>query len=362
MKRKQILIVCNTYYQLIMALRMNETLFAQDSVHVILTDRAPNAAKVSENIKQMAIFETIHYIETAAYCQKRDTAIEKARDILELVFGSRKFRDITDRFVDKFLYYNDDLFEEVVFACLYQKNKQLQGAKFEEGILSYNYLPKKNMKFACGNVLRKLIGKDNLQVRTTVFYCCHPDAYYGEKQTVTIPCIDKSSGVRDVLANAFGITEQLLDYKEKYIYFSSVYDFEGGLPIGELDAVKKIADVVGIDNLLIKKHPRDQRNAWCEAGFHVDRNSGLPWEAIQFAMDCADKVFITANSGSVLSVNMLLDPMPRVVFVYPCCDLSGNPTAQSTIDTIEKLLDNPKIKNMLTNVVKVKSAEEINAQ
>ena len=267
--------------------------------------------------------------------------------------------DITESFFDKFLYYNDDLFEEVVFACLYKKNRQVECGKFEEGILSYNNPPKRNLKFACGNQIRKLLGKDNLQSRTSVFYCCHPDAYYGELRTIAIPCIDKHSSVRDVLRNAFCITDDLLQYKERYIYFSSVYDFEGGLPIGEMDVVKKIATTVGKENLLIKKHPRDQRSIWFEEGFLVDKNSDLPWEAIQFSLDCADKVFITANSGSVLSVNMLLDPMPQVIFVYPCCDLSGNPTAKNTIDTLEKLLDNPSLQNMLANVRKAASVEEI---
>jgi HAMP domain-containing protein len=208
----------------------------------------------------------------------------------------------------------------------------------------------------------ELLGKDNLQARTAEFYCCHPDAYYGDKRTVAIPCVDKDSSVPRVLANAFDITGEMLTYKEQYIYFSSVYDFEGGRPIGELDVVKRIEETVGKENLLIKKHPRDRRSVWSEEGFRVDVNSRLPWEAVQLAMDCTDKVFITANSGSVLSVNMLLKPMPRVIFVYPCCDLSGNPTAQNTIDTIEKLLDNPRLQNMLINVSKVENVEDIAIQ
>lgn len=359
MNKRDILIVCNTYYQLIMAIRMNETLFAQDSVHVVLTDRAPNAAQVCERLKRMAVFEAAYYVETAAYCQKRDRVIEKIKDLSALVFGNGKFSNITEHHFDKFLYYNDDLFEEVVFACLYQKNKQLQCAKFEEGILSYNNRPKKNLKFDLSNKLRKLLGQDSLQARTAEFYCCHPAAYYGDKQAIAIPCIDQNSVVGKVLSEIFCITDEMLDYKQRYIYFSSVYDFEGGLPIGEIEVVRKIAETVGKENLLIKRHPRDQRKIWLEEGFCVDKNSDLPWEAIQFAQDCTDKVFITANSGSVLSVNMLLDPMPKVVFVYPCCDLTGNPSAQNTIDTLEKLLDNPGLQKMLTNVIKMESVGEM---
>ncbi|HGT1350754.1 TPA: hypothetical protein ACMUTV_003105, partial [Enterococcus faecium] len=91
-------------------------------------------------------------------------------------------------------------------------------------------------------------------------------------------------------------------YKEKkYIFFTSVYDFEGGEPVGEYELVCKIADLVGKDNLIVKTHPRDVRTIYKDNGFIEDKNSSIPWEAIQLSGDFNDKIFMTINSGSVIS-------------------------------------------------------------
>lgn len=51
----------------------------------------------------------------------------------------------------------------------------------------------------------------------------------------------------------------------------------------------------------VKTHPRDSRTIYKDHGFNVDVNSSIPWEAIQLSGDFSDKVFLTINSGSVLS-------------------------------------------------------------
>ena len=101
---------------------------------------------------------------------------------------------------------------------------------------------------------------------------------------------------------------------------------------------------------MVKLHPRDTRKEEFKKICHVDENSNIPWEVIQLNMECEDKVFITANSGSVLSVNMIVDRMSEVAFIYPCCNLEKNEVAKNNIKNIEMLLSDDSLKSRLKRV------------
>ncbi len=146
---------------------------------------------------------------------------------------------------------------------------------------------------------------------------------------------------------------------KKYFFFTSVYDFEGGEPIGEYELVCKIADLVGKENLLVKTHPRDVRTIYEDEGFIVDKNSDIPWEAIQLSKDFSDKVFLTATSGSVLAGSFMSENPPKTFFMHKCCNVSGNYSAQKTIATIEELLCDEALKDSLRTVSYANDVKDI---
>ncbi|HEG1241807.1 TPA: hypothetical protein SCN02_002979, partial [Enterococcus faecium] len=82
---------------------------------------------------------------------------------------------------------------------------------------------------------------------------------------IQIPLVTAGSRTALQLSDIFN---PMIDiYKEKkYIFFTSVYDFEGGEPVGEYELVCKIADLVGKDNLIVKTHPRDVRTIYKDNG------------------------------------------------------------------------------------------------
>lgn len=80
----------------------------------------------------------------------------------------------------------------------------------------------------------------------------------------------------------------------------------------------KVANLVGKDNLLIKIHPRDLRTIYSDNGFNVDKNSLIPWEAIQLSSDFSDKVFLTINSGSVLSGSTMSEKPVKTFICINC--------------------------------------------
>jgi len=96
---------------------------------------------------------------------------------------------------------------------------------------------------------------------------------------VQIPKIEADEKTAQVLSKLFHTSTAV--YPQKYIFFSSVFDFEGGAPVGELNVIKQVAALIGNENLIVKVHPRDSIDRFVSAGLNVDNNSAIPWEAIQ---------------------------------------------------------------------------------
>lgn len=332
--KKRILIISNTYYQMIVAIRLRETIWKESCVDIIITDQSVNSKIVSEKLDALHIFNNVFWIENCEYCTSTKSVemwFYKAKSIIS---GIEK---INDESYDEFVFYNADIYTHGLFARLYKINKNLICSRYEEGVLSYNdscFL--RYSKFKYIQLIRKYLLKKTLEEETQRFYCFYPELYNGKLNAIKIPQIADFKEMGQKLKQIFSIDGDMLEIKEKYIFFTSVYDFEGGKQIGETDLVKEVSDIVGKDNIIVKMHPRDKRTVFKDYGIKVYNNSSIPWEAIQFNNDFSDKVFLTVNSGSVLGANMMLEKSIKSYFLYTCCNLSDNKSALLTKQRIEE--------------------------
>lgn len=356
---KHTLFICNTYSQFIISVHMKLTVFKDQKVSVILTDQTRDMQKVKSRLDNIACpFEEVFYIETKAYCSKKN-AIGYFKDILHSLMGDKMFDVLNDKVYDEIVYYNLDFALLAIYDKLIKRNKNMECSRYEEGILSYNHeFLYWRLTLVCN--IRKILGHKNPQSVSKYFYCFYPEVYKGKLKAVGIPTIDEDKEkLADIMGKCFEISLDDNSYSEKYIFFTSVYDFEGGKPIGEFEAVGRIADVVGKDNLLIKQHPRDPRNIYIENGFRVDKNSSIPWEAIQFQLDISNKVLLTVNSGSILSSALLFKNGAKAFFVYELCDLEDNELAQESISSIKKVLNTANVSDELKSVSVLHDEKEL---
>ena len=66
--------------------------------------------------------------------------------------------------------------------------------------------------------------------------------------------------------------------------------------------------------------------------------------------DFSDKVFMTINSGSVLSGNTMSEKPVNTYYMYKLCDISGNESCMKNAHDIEKLLMDDKMSKILKSV------------
>lgn len=335
-----ILFFCNTYYQLIVSIQMMLTVKKGDKGTVILTDQSGGAEQIANKLRSTEIFENVFYLP-AKVSAAEVTPAYKVKALARGVFGSLpKGMDKHQKF-DELIGFNMDMATHDVYAALYKNNPHIVCNAMEEGLLSYDTPWSDSGLMRTVRKVRRLLGKRNLLDDVKKFYCFNPAVYKGDLKATPIPKIDRDDAqLLSALNTVFLADKTVEPYDRKYIFLSCVYDKEGGEPIGELDAARQIADLVGEENLLVKVHPRDHVSRFTDAGLTVDRNSSVPWEVLCVLNDFSKHVFITTLSGSVLNVAALLADAPASYYCYPLCRMDGNPMAQHFRQVAENYIVN----------------------
>lgn len=358
---KKILIIVNTYYQLIFSIQLKKTLLKNDYTEALLSDRSNGMDSIVEKIRSTGLFNDCHYIRIKG-CDQRIGLTQKVKDCIDISLKDNNryeiyLKDVKSKFFDEFLFFNSDIEIEGIYSCLLKYNKNINISLYEEGLVNYpsDILPTKREKAI--SLLKKIRKRPSLYTQEFHFYCFYPQLYHGNGNIVKVPLIAKNSDISIFLREIF--KPDLNIYKHKYIFFTSVYDFEGGIPVGEYDLVCKIAELVGKENLLIKTHPRDTRTIYIDNGFNVDKNSAIPWEAIQLSGNFSDKIFMTINSGSVLSGSTMSDKPVRTYYMYKLCNISGNESCKKNVQVIESLLQNDEMGEILKTVKIAQRLEDI---
>lgn len=340
------LFFCNTNYQLITAIQI--TISFKKSASVILTDEIKNASDLGNRLVAANLFEKVAVINVK---NKQNSLIILKKCFFGWIPDNLKSMDF-----DEFVGFNLDIPSHFIFASLFKKNKNVVVNKMEEGLLSYSTPETTCRVLSLSWKLRKFFGKPNLREKAYGFYCFQPQAYSGDLKTICIPKIESTDTIKKSLESIFA-PNGVSRYKEKYVFLSCVYDFEGGQPIGELNLASAIANMVGKENLIVKVHPRDNAERYVKAGLRVDTNSRVPFEVIELCSDFKDKVLITTLSGSLLNFNSVLENPIRGIYGYKLCDLEINDLAKHYSGVLAGYLNNCAVE--LRNIEVAQKLEDI---
>ncbi len=354
---KNILFICNTYYQLIVAIQMKITLKKNDNVYLILTDSSKGAREVFARLEKSGFFKKIWFYDINATISRKNI-FDRLKNIWYGFYGKNHIGIDDALSFDELIGYNYDIPAHHIYAYLKRKNKNMVCNRFEEGIFSYQ-----TKSETCGELkaiykLRSLLGLNNMRSECEAFYCFNPKAYNGELNAVAIPKIlNQDKDLRWIINEIFDIGTNDGVRDEKYLYLPCIYDIEGGQPIGELELANMIAGVVGKENLLVKVHPRDDKTKYVNAGFVVEEESAAPLEALVINGRYDGMFFLTSLSGSILTVTTALACSPIAYYLYPLCSLKDNPMAQHYSKVLEGYMSDDTLN--LKNVKILSSLEDI---
>ena len=353
MLNKRVIILCNTYFQLIVALKMKLTLWKQSEVSIIVTDHTKQMIQAISGLKESGLFENVIYWETNKIDKKEPSNFNKLRLFLECTHKRNRCKNLLgNKVFDEFVFYNNAFSSYLLFSYLYGKNHNIVVSRMEEGVTSYNDKFEEGLGggrrlFDFIKKYRTIFNRKDLYAKVQWFYCFVPKLYEGSIKTVQIPSITNSDNVlKDVLRNIFNINKDTLSYPCKYIYFASIGDLEGGEKVGEVDLVRMLVEKVGKENLMVKLHPRDYSGQFEKLGVVIDKNKSIPWEAIQLNYDFSGYTFISTISSSVLSLNVVYDSGAKICMLHRLSNYRNNIHGKRNAEEIEKIAQNVDVKNL----------------
>lgn len=312
--------------QLITAVQIKRTLFRYDEADLILSDHSVNADRIAEYVLNSGIFKRVRYVQSKNFIYKYDqqSKIGKIKDVLSISLGlGRKYRQMLwdDMNYDEFFFFNPHYFFLSAIYRICIKNGTIPKVHcFEEGILNYKNIATKpeGRKWKLLSNLFRCQGKPDFYERIEDCFCFYPELFPNKNiRCRKIPLLNRDDKRFIQLLNmVFNYHPECDTYPQRYIFFASSADIDGN-PAGETELVLQIADLVGRENLLVKMHPRDDRDVYEKQGITVSRNSAIPWEVIQLNQDFSNYVFLTVSSGSVINASAMLDDKIPTFFLYP---------------------------------------------
>ncbi|MCC8050303.1 MAG: hypothetical protein LIP10_06525 [Clostridiales bacterium] len=315
------LIICNTYYQLILAIQMKLTLFRCDDVDVWISDSSQYADKVANRLRKCDLFVNVEYQVTKNH-NFNQTAIKNISDII--AYGFRLERKPKIELYDEIIYYNLEIRLYAIDDYYRRIHHDVVWSRYEEGILSYETDLEMGNRIKLVRKLRKFTGGEDLALSVNNYYCTIPEIKVSHKEWnfIKIPSIssNNNSQLNEILNFIFDYKKEKPD--QKYIYFASSSDIDGN-PMGETELILKLAEKLGTENFIVKMHPRDSRTVYEEKGISVIKNSYIPWEVIQMNLAKTDLRLLTIHSGAFISISSMLEDQEingYFLFKYVNCD------------------------------------------
>lgn len=342
---------------------MKKILFSGDFVTLILSNHNKNADNVYKRLKSIGCFDETVFVESKGVLQNR-SSWKKIIEIFQLSFCMNNdysfyLRDLKDLRYDEYISYNLEIDNYGIYSILSEYNANLKYSSYEEGVLSYESFYYDSAKFKVIRGLRKLVGKSNIFDKYDTFYCMYPQLYDGNLKTVIIPPIKTgNTEIRSTLAQIFDLSNDI-DYSTiRCIFFESIYETEGR-PIGEMEILLDIIEEIGKDSILIKKHPRSNVDTFERIGVKIDSNSSVPFEVIQLVNDLSGCVLVSATSGSVFSVNALIEKPSKAVLFYPLTSYTDDEQLKAFVPHIDNVISKLKLTGKFDYLRVVHSKEEL---
>lgn len=162
---------------------------------------------------------------------------------------------------------------------------------------------------------RRLFGELAFSQRLGDMWLCEPRVYSGYYKDIPLYGIPKdilkNKEIISLFKNIFGEAELP---KERFIFFEESFAAEGRTT-NDLDLFREIVKVVGKDNIIVKRHPRNPIDRYSALGYKVMGMQSVPWEMMLLDNDVSDKVLISVGSSATLTPFYLYGMTPKAILL-----------------------------------------------
>lgn len=334
---KNDLFLCNSTYQVMVALWIKYHELSNDQADIIVSNHMNGGEKIAKSLSMSGIFRHVYFAETldeSRYKVKR-TRFRRLLGDINPIAELSQYINLTEKYTDLYIA-NCDGFSQMLYNALNRTIPNLKLHIFEDGLSTYcefekyyryfehYYYPEESAGYLKKFVREKIYRKKTLFGNVSDFLVFNVDIMKWDPGCAinAITKIDISDEkFREIVNNVFEVKNSTDKYDSKYIFFEESF-YADGEKIADVELVEKLAKKVGKNNIMIKIHPRNPMNRFDELGYKTNHDTSIPWEVILMNIgDVSDKVFLTVASSAILNPIMIFGSNITAYSLLPCLDV-----------------------------------------
>ena len=298
MSGKQVLIICNTAYQLLTGVQMRKKIFPTDHVDLLLSNQMVGGDIISERARSGSLFEKVAYVENKKQTFKNRLA--------ETVHDFRLIRTLRKQLgeYDVVCLSNISVFS-ILFLRFYQR-KRFELNIYEDGFVTYCRSFEHSDR---ASAVSKIINPKGILGNVSHIYLFNPELLEWHRDNIvpiTIPKFDKNdTATINELNRIFGYSEDVDTYDKPYLFMEESF-FADRFPVDDVRLVMLMAEKVGKENVMVKLHPRNPENRFEKLGIKTNHVFSTPWELILLNSNMQNCTLVSISSSSILQPYLLL--------------------------------------------------------
>lgn len=339
---ESIIFYVNTFYQLIVAMKIAFDNAETHTSDIIFTDVSTNYEEVLVRLRACNIFRHVYFLPIRKHI--KGGKLHKAHLLVKAIatpLGLRKhFIDINFESYSKFYYYNEDIFSVSVCLEAIYKDNTIQFNKFEDGYSSYII---KNLRSGIipqiDNVY-KMRGMDLVKRMSARYWYFYPNliAYKKPENVCSISGISKDSALKEIYNFIFDYSEEKNEYRDKkYIIFEESFS-EDTDKVNDFDLIMRVVKYLGDNSMIVKRHPRNKKDRFSAVGVETNKITSMPWEIIELNNDFTNTVFLTISSSSVINSQLFFRDDVKTILLYNLLHQRPNLVNDEYLRYIDKIV------------------------
>lgn len=309
MTNERVLFCAESVYQLFNAIILRMTERKEQECDIVLSNATAWQEDMIARLRETGVFGKVfmpdtHTVEHRFWDLDLEMKI-KAVDDPSLFFDSIPFQPIYGELFCPI----DHMYWKMIYRYEVVNGLQPTIMMYDEGVRAYTMdLPATDRKRYLNGGYKAAPFIDAVKA----YYLYQPEVYsvtgysYELRQ---LPNPAENPEVKSVLLKVYGY-EQMP--QEPYIYLEDFF-FADSYITNDFDLFKCVAGLVGKENIIVKRHPRDKFDRFEPLGYKTVGKAVVPWEIQLLANDLRSKVLISVSSTSILTPYIIFNSNMHVI-------------------------------------------------
>lgn len=312
----KVAVICCTPYHIFNAVNMKLSTYQQDQVDLYICDHFQNSYNLYQKIQNMKLFSKVFYV-TDSHTKYKPLFAKLLRIFRYVKYLAPQYNKEYDVLHTS----TNNLFTIIFYEYLINKNPRLQVYWVEDGVAAY-VNPINTQKFGKFDKLMMFFGQKSFYGKVIERLYLYEPQLYTLNEVHSIVGIPKLTGEHKniVLAHMNFILDFDLEKNKGYEHALFIYFDQPLLPntveINEVEALERLCQTIHYNDIVVKLHPRSQKQKYSSFMVQELGDSTTPWELVIGNIQFTNKVFITFNSTAVFNSKIIYDEEYDIILLY----------------------------------------------